>query len=186
MRPSNSWKRFGNDWPKFGLELHPEKTRLIEFGRFAAQNRESRGERKPETFTFLGFTHYCGKRRSNGSFIVWRKTAKKRMVAKLHALQAELRLRMHEPVADVGAWLRKVVTGYYRYHAVPGNIDRLSVFGQRVRRLWWLILRRRSQRRAAWDRFLPIFTQWLPAPRVLHPYPIVRFLATHPRWEPYA
>ena len=171
---------------KFGLELHPEKTRLIEFGRFAAQDREKRGVGKPETFTFLGFTHHCGKRRSNGSFIVWRKTAKKRMVAKLHAIKAELRLRMHEPVADVGAWLRKVVNGYYRYHAVPGNIDRLSVFGQRVRRLWWLILRRRSQRRAAWDRFLPIFTQWLPAPRVLHPYPIVRFLATHPRREPYA
>ena len=171
---------------KFGLELHPEKTRLIEFGRFAAPNREKRGEGKPETFTFLGFTRYCGKRRSNGSFIVWRKTAKKRMVAKLQAIKAELRLRMHEPVAAVGAWLRKVVNGYYRYHAVPGNIDRLSVFGQRVRRLWWLTLRRRSQRRAAWDRFLPIFTQWLPAPRVLHPHPLVRFLVTHPRWEPYA
>ena len=171
---------------KFGLELHPEKTRLIEFGRFAAQDREKRGEGKPETFTFLGFTHYCGKRRSNGTFIVWRKTAKKRMVAKLRALKAELRLRMHEPVADVGAWLRKVVTGYYRYHAIPGNIDRLSVFGQRLRRLWWLILRRRSQRRASWDRVARVFPQWIPAPRVLHPYPIVRFLATHPRWEPYA
>jgi hypothetical protein len=90
---------------KFGLELHPEKTRLIEFGRFAARDREQRGEEKPETFTFLGFTHYCGKRRSNGSFIVWRKTAKKPMVAKLYAIKAELRLRMHEPVADVGAWL---------------------------------------------------------------------------------
>ena len=171
---------------KFGLELHPEKTRLIEFGRFAAQNREKRGEGKPETFTFLGFTHYCGKRRSNGSFTVWRKTAKKRMVAKLQAIKAELRRRMHEPTADVGAWLRKVVTGYHRYHAVPGNIDQLSVFGQRLRRLWWLILRRRSQRRVAWDRYLPIYTRWLPAPRVLHPYPTARFLATHPRWEPYA
>jgi hypothetical protein len=90
---------------KFGLELHPEKTRLIEFGRFAASDREKRGEGKPETFTFLGFTHHCGKRRSNGAFIVWRKTAKKRMVAKLHAIKAELRRRMHEPVADVGAWL---------------------------------------------------------------------------------
>jgi len=106
---------------KFGLELHPEKTRLIEFGRFATQDREKRGEGKPETFTFLGFTHYCGKRRSNGAFIVWRKTAKKRMVAKLHAIKAELRLRMHEPVDDVGAWLRKVVNGYHRYHAVPGK-----------------------------------------------------------------
>jgi hypothetical protein len=166
--------------------IHPEKTRLIEFGRFAAQNREKRGEGKPETFTFLGFTHYCGKRRSNGAFTVWRKTAKKRMVAKLHAIKAELRLRMHEPGADVGAWLRRVVTGYYRYHAVPGNLARLSVFGQRLRRLWWLILRRRSQRPTPWDRLLPIFQRWIPAPRVLHPYPIARFLATHPRWEPYA
>jgi RNA-directed DNA polymerase len=171
---------------KFGLELHPEKTRLIEFGRYAARDREKRGEGKPETFTFLGFTHYCGKRRSDGKFTVWRKTAKKRMAAKLQAIKAELRRRMHEPNADVGVWLRKVVTGYHRYHAVPGNIDRLSLFGQRVRRLWWLILRRRSQRRGAWDRYLPIFAQWLPAPRVLHPYPTARFLATHPRWEPYA
>src|SRR3974390_36864 len=127
---------------KFGLELHAEKTRLIEFGRFAAQNRKRHGEGKPETFTFLGFTHFCGKRRSNGAFTVWRKTAKKRMVAKLHAIKGELRLRIHQPAAEVGAWLRKVVTGYYQYHAVPGNIDRLSVFGQRLRRLWWITLRR--------------------------------------------
>jgi RNA-directed DNA polymerase len=171
---------------KFGLELHPEKTRLIEFGRFAARDREKRGEGKPETFTFLGFTHHCGKRRSNGAFIVWRKTAKKRMVAKLHAIKAELRRRMHEPVAAVGAWLRKVVNGYYLYHAVPGNIDRLSVFGQRLRRMWRLILRRRSQRRKSWNRVTRIFKRWIPAPRVLHPYPTARFLATHPRWEPYA
>ena len=157
-----------------------------EFGRFAAQDRERRGEGKPETFTFLGFTHFCGKRRSNGTFTVWRKTAKKRMVAKLQAIKAELRLRMHEPVAEVGAWLRKVVTGYYRYHAVPGNLDRLSVFGQRLRRLWRLTLRRRSQQPVKWDRMIRISTHWLPAPRVLHPYPVVRFLATPPRWEPYA
>jgi RNA-directed DNA polymerase len=179
-------KAFRDRLAKFGLELHPEKTRLIEFGRFAAQNRERRGEAKPETFTFLGFTHYCGKRRSNGTFTIWRKTAKKRMVAKLQALKAELRFRMHEPVADVGAWLRKVVNGYHRYHAIPGNIDRLSVFGQRLRRLWWHTLRRRSQRPARWDQLLPIYTRWLPAPRVLHPYPTARFVATHPRWEPYA
>ena len=171
---------------KFGLELHPEKTRLIEFGRFAAQDRERRGEGKPETFTFLGFTHYCGKRRSDGAFTVWRKTAKKRMVAKLHALKAELRLHMHEPVTEVGAWLRKVASGYYGYHAVPGNIDRVSVFGQRLRRLWWLTLRRRSQQPVPWAKVSRIFAAWLPAPRVLHPYPAVRFLATHPRWEPYA
>ena len=110
-----------------------EKTRLIEFGRFAAPNREQRGEGKPETFTFLGFTHYCGKRRGNGAFIVWRKTAKKRMIAKLRVIKAELRFRMHEPVALVGAWLQKVVVGYYQYHAVPGNLDRLRIFGQRLR-----------------------------------------------------
>ena len=160
---------------EFGLELHPEKTRLIEFGRFAAQDRERRGEGKPETFTFLGFTHFCGKRRSNGTFTVWRKTAKKRMVAKLQAIKAELRLRMHEPVAEVGAWLRKVVTGYYRYHAVPGNLDRLSVFGQRLRRLWRLTLRRRSQQPVKWDRMIRISTHWLPAPRVLHPIPSYAF-----------
>ena len=186
MEAERFLKAFRERLAKFGLELHPEKTRLIEFGRFAAQNRKKHGEGKPETFTFLGFTHYCGKRRSNGAFTVWRKTAKKRMVAKLKAIKAELRLRMHEPVANVGAWLRKVVNGYHRYHAVPGNIDRLSVFGQRLRRLWWHSLRRRSQRPARWDQLLPIYTRWLPAPRVLHPYPTARFLATHPRWEPYA
>ena len=171
---------------KFGLELHAEKTRLIEFGRFAAQDRKQRGEGKPETFTFLGFTHFCGKRR-NGAFIVWRVTAKKRMVAKLRAIKAELRRRMHEPVPSVGEWLRSVTLGYYRYHAVPGNIDRLNVFAQRLRRLWRLLLCRRSQRgRAIWDRLTPIFERWIPAPRVLHPYPLERFVATHPRWEPYA
>jgi hypothetical protein len=107
---------------KFGLELHPEKTRVIEFGRFAAQNRKQRGESKPETFTFLGFTHYCGKRRKDGAFTVWRTTAKKRMVAKLLAVKAELVRRRHEPKAAVGEWLQKVTSGYYRYHAVPGNL----------------------------------------------------------------
>jgi RNA-directed DNA polymerase len=179
-------KAFRERLAKFDLELNSEKTRLIEFGRFAAQDREQRGEGKPETFTFLGFTHYCGKRRSNGAFIVWRKTAKKRMVAKLHAIKAELRHRMHEPVASVGEWLQRVVVGYYRYHAVPGNLDRLRVFGQRLRRLWWLVLSRRSQRKVPWDRVTPIFACWIPVPRVLHPYPTERFLATHPRWEPYA
>ena len=172
---------------KFGLELHGEKTRLIEFGRFAASNRKRRGEGKPETFTFLGFTHYCGKQRSNGAFIVWRETAKKRMVAKLRAIKAELRRRMHEPTASVGEWLKKVVMGYYRYHAVPGNLDRLRVFGQRIRRLWRLVLSRRSQcGMLSWDRMKPLFARWIPVPRVLHPYPMERFVATHPRWEPYA
>src|SRR5499425_514461 len=172
---------------KFGLELHAEKTRLIEFGRFAARDRKRRGDGKPDTFTFLGFTHYCGTSCNSGAFIVWRKTAKKRMVAKLRAIKAELRYRMHEPVASVGEWLQKVVFGYYRYHAVPGNTDRLRVFGQRLRRLWRLTLSRRSPTgMLSWDRLKPIFNRWIPLPRVLHPYPYVRFAATHPRWEPYA
>jgi hypothetical protein len=150
-------------------------------------NRKRREEGKPETFTFLGFTHYCGKRRSNGTFIVWRETAKKRIVAKLRAIKAELRRRMHEPVASVGEWLKKVTWGYYQYHAVPGNLDHLRVFMHRLRRLWRLVLIRRSQRsRATWDRICPILDRWIPVPRVLHPYPMDRFVATHPRWEPYA
>src|SRR6516164_5082977 len=131
---------------KFGLELHADKTRLIEFGRNAARNRKQRGEGKPETFTFLGFTHYCGKRRSDGSFIVWRETAKKRMVATLHAIKAELVRRRHEPTALVGAWLKRVVLGYYQYHAVPGNLDHLRVFMHRLRNLRRAVLVRRSQR----------------------------------------
>ncbi|HZL66602.1 MAG TPA: hypothetical protein VFC29_04645, partial [Candidatus Limnocylindrales bacterium] len=106
---------------KFGLELHPEKTRLIEFGRYAARDRQRRGAGKPETFTFLGFTHYCGRRHKTDTFTVWRITAKKRMVAKLKAIKVELRRRMHARPSEVGAWLRKVVNGYYQYHAVPGN-----------------------------------------------------------------
>src|SRR6202162_3792284 len=120
-------EEFGERLANFGLELHADKTRLIEFGRFAVQNREQRGEGKPETFTFLGFTYYCGKRRKDGAFIVWRETAKKRMVAKLQALKLELTRLRHTPIALVGEWLRKVVVGYYQYHAVPGNLPRLNL-----------------------------------------------------------
>src|SRR5580704_11415171 len=142
---------------KFGLELYPEKTRLIESGRFAGQDREKRGEGKPDTFTFLGFTHYCGKRRSNGSFIVWRKTAKKRMVAKLHAIKAELIRQKHEPTALVGKWLRQVTLGYYQYHAIPGNLNRLGVFMHHLRRMWRAVLVRRSQRgQVSWQRHTPL------------------------------
>jgi RNA-directed DNA polymerase len=172
---------------KFGLELHADKTRLIEFGRFAARNRKQRGQGKPETFTFLGFTHYCGKRRDNGAFIVRRKTARKRMAAKLRFIKAELRYRMHEPITSVGGWLQKVVSGYYRYHAIPGNLEQLRVFGRRLCRLWRRVLCRRSQKATlSWDRLTPILDRWIPVPRVLHPYPTQRFFATHPRWEPYA
>jgi len=164
---------------RFGLELNAEKTRLIRFGRFAALNRAERGQGKPETFTFLGFTHHCGKRRSNGSFIVWRKTAKKRMTAKLQGIKAELRRRMHEPIALIGEWLKRVVLGYYQYHAIPGNLDRLNVFRHRLRQLWAHVIRRRSQRsRLTWQRLNPLLDRWTPPPHVLHPYPMERFAAT--------
>jgi group II intron reverse transcriptase/maturase len=172
---------------KFGLELHPEKTRLIEFGRFAASNRHRRGQGKPETFTFLGFTHYCGKRRKDGAFTVWRETAKKRLVAKVQAIKLELTRRRHEPTALVGEWLRKVITGYYQYHAVPGNLPRLNLFRWRLRWVWWRALSRRGQRRRVpLDRLSRLVDRWIPVPRVVHPYPMARFDASHPRWKPYA
>jgi RNA-directed DNA polymerase len=136
----------------------------------------------PETFTFLGFTHYCGKRRSNGSFIVWRKTVTKRMVAKLHAIKAELIRRRHDPSAQVGEWLKKVVQGYYQYHAAPGNMSQLKIFRHRLCRLWRAILNRRSQRAEVnWQRLTPLLGRGIPFPRVLHPYPQARFAATHPK-----
>jgi hypothetical protein len=175
-------KEFRKRLAKFGLELHAEKTRLIEFGRFAAANRKQRGAGKPETFSFLGFTHFCGRTAHAGVFTVWRITAKKRMVAKLKALKLELQRRKHEPTRETGVWLRKVVLGYYRYHAVPGNLPQLSVFWRRTCRLWRNVLVRRSQRaRVSWERLFPILDRWIPQPRVLHPYPDARFAATHPR-----
>jgi len=167
---------------KFGLELHPEKTRLIEFGRKAAQSREGRGEGKPETFDFLGFTHICGKNRKTGYFEVRRKTVKKRMRAKLQALKEELRQRMHEPLAETGKWLQSVVRGYFQYYAIPGNTGSLSRFRERLTRLWWQNIRRRSQKRQPdWKQLHPLFVRWLPVPRILHPFPNVRFDARHPR-----
>src|SRR6202166_4739001 len=167
---------------KVGLGLHADKTRLIEFGRFAARDRKYRGEGKPETFTFLGFTHFCGQLNSRRAFIVWRITAKKRMVAKLKAIKAEPQRRKHHRTTEVGAWLRKVVLGYYQYHAVPGNSIQLRIFNRRVGRLWRSVLVRRSQRaQMRWDRLIPLLTRWIPHPRILHPYPDARFAATHPR-----
>jgi RNA-directed DNA polymerase len=174
-------REFRERLAKFGLELHPDKTRLIEFGRFAARDRKQRGEGKPETFTFLGFTHFCGQRHKSGTFTVWRITAKKRMVSKLKAIKVELQRRMHDRNADVGAWLWKVVLGYYQYHAVPGNTTQLRIFKLRVCRLWQSVLVRRSQRaKMCWERFTPVLNRWIPPPRVLHPYPDARFYATHP------
>src|SRR2546428_790051 len=167
-------KEFGERLAKFGLELHADKTRLIEFGRFAARDRKQRGEGKPETFTFLGFTHFCGQL-TNGAFIVWRITAKKRMVAKLKAMKAELQRRKHHRTAEVGAWLRKVVLGYYQYHAVPGNTTQLRIFQCRVNWLWRSVLIRRSQRaQVRWERLTPPLIRWIPQPHVLHPLPDAR------------
>jgi group II intron reverse transcriptase/maturase len=180
-------KEFKDRLAKFGLELHPDKTRLIEFGRYAARDREQRGEGKPETFTFLGFTHYCGQRHKSGTFTVWRRTAKKRMVAKLKAIKVELQRRKHGRTADVGAWLQKVTQGYYQYHAIPGNLDQLRLFRSRLNRMWRSVLVRRSQRaQIRWERLAPVFNRWIPEPRNLHPYPDARFYATHPSWKPYA
>src|SRR5499425_646085 len=168
-------REFRERLAKFGLELHADKTRLIEFGRFAVRDRKQRGEGKPETFTLLGFTHLCGQL-TNGAFIVWRITAKKRMVAKLKALKEELQRRKHHRTTEVGVWLRKVVLGFYQYHAVPGNTGQLRVFRRRICRLWRSVLVRRSQRaQVGWDRLNPLMDRWIPQPHVLHPYPDKRF-----------
>src|SRR6516225_2175939 len=167
---------------KFGLELHPEKTRLMEFGRFAEDNRKRRGEGKPETFDFLGFTHICGKTRKGGWFTVKRRTIKKRLRSKLQAVRQELRKRRHERIAETGKWLRSVVQGYFNYHAVPGNFAALQTFRREVARAWLEALRRRGQRhRLPWKRFIQIVDRFLPEPRILHPDPGVRFDAIHPR-----
>jgi len=166
---------------KFGLELHPEKTRRIEFGRFAERDRKKRGEGKPETFSFLGFTHICGKTRL-GKFALKRKTIRKRMGAKLKEIKQELYRRMHEPIEQTGKWLRPILLGYYNYHAIPGNTPILGMFRYRVARLWLRALRRRGQRhRHDWERMARLAEKWLPKPRVLHPYPAVRFAVNHSR-----
>jgi len=179
-------ERFLQEWKerlrKFGLELHPDKTRLIEFGRFAAEDRKRRGEGKPETFNFLGFTHICAKNRKTGGFSVDRKTIRKRLSAKLKAVREELRRRWHEPVAEVGKWLRSVVQGYFNYHAVPGNIDSLQSFRAQVVWHWSRALQRRSQKsRMPWERFGPLVARWIPSATILHPRPAMRFNARYLR-----
>jgi RNA-directed DNA polymerase len=174
-------REFQERLAKFGLEFHPEKTRLIEFGRFARKNRQARGEEEPESFTFLGFTHYCGNN-SRGRFTIWRTTERRRLEAKLQQVKQTLRARMHEPVAEVGEWLRRVLTGFYQYHAVPGNWAALQRFRERVVRHWRRVLERRSQRgRLTRDRLDRYFQRWLPRPRLVHPYPSARFDARYPR-----
>jgi group II intron reverse transcriptase/maturase len=156
---------------KFGLELHPEKTRLIEFGRYAAENRRRRGLGAPETFNFLGFTHICATRRKTGKYTVWRKTIKKRLRAKLQEVRAELRKRKHEPIPEVRKWLSAVLSGHFRYYGVPDNSQALWAFRQQVVRHWHRTLRRRSQKtRLTWTRMARLATS-LPPAILYHTYP---------------
>jgi RNA-directed DNA polymerase len=160
----------------FDLTLHPQKTRLIRFGRHAAEQRAARGEGKPETFDFLGFTHYCTRSRKRGTFVVGRKTVKKRMVRTLQAIKMELRKRLHEPIAKTGGWLRQVLQGYLNYHAIPGNDKSLWWFWAEVRWRWRKTLGRRSQRGfMRWPEFSRLTDHFFPPIRVLHPQPLHRF-----------
>jgi RNA-directed DNA polymerase len=168
------WKELAERFSKFGLEMHPEKTRLLEFGPFANDNRRRRGQGKPETFNFLGFTHICGKTRG-GRFTVLRQTIRKRLQAKLGEVKTELKRRMHKPVPEVGKWLRAVVEGHSRYYGVPTNYAALALFRSQVELLWRRALARRSQKhRTNWDRMRRLVHRWLPPPRICHPYPLRR------------
>jgi RNA-directed DNA polymerase len=169
------WAELMERMRKFSLELHPEKTRLLEFGPFAAENRKRRGEGKPETFHFLGFTHICGTKRSNGRFTVIRQTMRKRWQAKLSEVKAELRSRLHDPIPEVGQWLRSVVGGHIRYYGVPTNGAALQTFRFQVGQLWYRTLLRRSQTAGVpWARMRRLIDRWLPPARPCHPYPLRR------------
>jgi RNA-directed DNA polymerase len=183
-------RRFWNDMRKrfegFSLSLNPDKTRLIEFGRFAAERRAQRGLGKPETFNFLGFTFIC-ERNSRGQFLVKRITRRDRMRAKLKEIKEELRRRMHRPIPEQGGWIKQVVRGFFAYYAVPTNGAALTAFYYHVKRIWLRTLRRRSQKdRFSWQRMDSLAADWLPQPRILHPYPDRRFAVMHPRREPCA
>ena len=169
------WVDLRERFAKFGLELHPEKTRLLEFGPSAAESRQRVGLGKPETFNFLGFTHICARTRK-GRFTVLRQTERKRLQAKLGAVKAELWRRLHDPVSVVGAWLCSVILGHLRYYGVPMNWRALFTFCGQVERLWHRVLARRSQRgRISWARMQRLRERWMPAPRLFHPYPLQRF-----------
>jgi RNA-directed DNA polymerase len=171
---------------EFSLSLHPDKTRLIEFGRFAADRRARRGLGKPATFKFLGFTFICGQSRQ-GRFLLKRKTRSDRMRARLKEIKEEMRRRMHQSIPEQGKWLRQVVTGYFAYHAVPTNSRALNAFRHHVTNLWRRSLQRRSQKdRTTWQRIKKLVDDFLPQPRILHPWPKARFAVKHPRWEPSA
>ena len=180
------WDAMRTRFEHFSLELHGDKTRLLEFGRFAAVGRKRRGLGKPETFTFLGFIHICGKSR-RGTFQLQRKTRGDRMRATLQEIKTKLRERMHVAIPEQGRWLKAVVTGYFAYHAVPTNSRALGAFRYHVTDLWRRTLRRRSQKDGmTWERITKIAAAWLPPPRILHPWPDRRFAVKHPRWEPSA
>jgi RNA-directed DNA polymerase len=166
---------------KFALTLHPEKTRLIEFGRFAAERRQRRGLGKPETFDFLGFTFICGKTR-HGKFQIKRKTRRDRMRAKLRMIKEEMWQRMHQPLPDQAKWLWHVVRGYFNYHAVPTNFRALVAFRTEIAKRWYRVLTRRSERtKLNWAQMKQLIDAWLPKPRILHPWPDKRFAVSHPR-----
>ena len=180
------WDAMRERLQEFALSLHPDKTRLIEFGRRAATERKQRGLGKPETFNFLGFTLICGKSR-RGTFMIHRKTRRDRMRAKLKEVKEELRRRMHRPIPEQGKWLKQVITGFFAYHAVPTNFRALLRFRAHITDLWLRTLRRRSQKdQMNWERITKLADDLLPKPRILHPWPNQRFAVTHPRWEPYA
>ena len=166
----------------FGLVLHPDKTRLIELGRFAAESRQRRDAGKPEPFNFLGFTHLCARSRDDVRFLVRRQTMSKPLRAKLQEIKQALLQRRHLSIPEQGAWLRAVVRGYFNYHAISGNLAALEAFRTQAVRYWLFALRRRSQRsRMNWERFGKLADFWIPKPKILHPYPNVRFDAKHPR-----
>jgi group II intron reverse transcriptase/maturase len=180
------WDVMRTRFEQFGLELHGEKTRLLEFGRYAAGRRQRRGLGKPETFTFLGFTFICGRTR-RGAFQLQRKTRSDRMRARLRAIQVDLRRRMHDAIPEQGRWLHSVVIGYFAYHAVPTNLRALCAFRHHVIDLWRRSLRRRGQKGGmTWERITRLADDWLPSVRILHPWPERRFAVNHPRWEPSA
>jgi RNA-directed DNA polymerase len=172
----------GERLAKFDLALHPEKTRLIEFGRYAEERRAKRGDGPPETFDFLGFTHISGKT-LEGEFTIHRRTSRKKFQAKLAELKEVLLRRRHDDLARVGEWLQSVYRGWCQYYAVPGNCERLQQFRAAIQVMWLRNLQRRSQRgrRLTWTKFSKLCKRWLPTPKILHPYPSVRFACHHPR-----
>jgi RNA-directed DNA polymerase len=175
------WDAMRERLQEFALSLHPEKTRLIEFGRHAAANRKRRGLGKPETFNFLGFTFICSKS-LRGKFLLKRRSRRDRMKAKLKEIGGELRRRMHQPIPQQATWLKQVVVGYFRYHAVPTNWAALAAFRDGVIERWRRSLSRRSQKGDFnWERMRKLADDWLPKPRILHPWPNQRFAVKHPR-----